>query len=152
MLVGTIAILYLVNYFISRQINPTGQFAQIVEYAMTGLVYVAGAWSFWLAANFVAELIILSPSIADRSLDANLLRLASRVVGISGGVLIVAYGAQRLGLPALGLLAGLGVGGIAVALAAQSSIENLIGGLKPLCRPPDEGRGLLPIRRHVWIC
>jgi MscS family membrane protein len=42
---------------------------------------------------------------------------------------IIAYGGQQLGLPIVGVLAGLGVGGLAVALAAQSSIENLIGGL-----------------------
>ena len=34
-----------------------------------------------------------------------------------------------MGIPVLGVLAGLGVGGLAVALAAQSSVENLIGGL-----------------------
>jgi MscS family membrane protein len=129
LLTGAIAILYTVNYLIGRQVNPTGQFAQIVEYGTTGLVYLTVAWAFWLAVNFIVELVILSPSIAQRSLDANLLRLASRVLGIVGGLLVVAYGAQQLGLPALGLLAGFGVGGLAVALAAQSSIENLIGGL-----------------------
>ncbi len=129
LLAGAIAILYATNYLIGRQINPTGQFAQIVEYGTTGLVYLTAAWAFWLTINFIVELIILSPSIAERSLDANLLRLASRVLGIVGGLLVVAYGAQQLGLPALGLLAGFGVGGLAIALAAQSSIENLIGGL-----------------------
>ena len=34
-----------------------------------------------------------------------------------------------LGLHAYGIVAGLGVGGLAIALAAQSTIENLIGGL-----------------------
>jgi MscS family membrane protein len=42
---------------------------------------------------------------------------------------ILAYGADQLGIPALGLIAGLGVGGFAVALAAQSTIENLFGGV-----------------------
>jgi MscS family membrane protein len=37
--------------------------------------------------------------------------------------------AQNLGLNVTGLLAGLGVGGLAVALAAQKSIENFFGGL-----------------------
>ncbi|MGE4337950.1 MAG: mechanosensitive ion channel family protein, partial [Pigmentiphaga sp.] len=42
---------------------------------------------------------------------------------------ILVDGANEVGIPALGLIAGLGVGGIAVALASQSTIENLFGGL-----------------------
>ena len=36
---------------------------------------------------------------------------------------------QRLGVPVAGLVAGLGVGGLAIALAAQSTLENFIGGI-----------------------
>jgi MscS family membrane protein len=39
------------------------------------------------------------------------------------------YGAQLLGLPVVPLVAGLGVGGLALALAAQPTIENLIAAL-----------------------
>ena len=38
-------------------------------------------------------------------------------------------GADRLGIPVYGIVAGLGVGGLAIALAAQPTVENLIGGL-----------------------
>jgi len=58
-----------------------------------------------------------------------LLRLLGRVVGIFTIAMVAAHGGQQLGIPVLGVLAGLGVGGLAVALAAQSSVENLIGGL-----------------------
>jgi MscS family membrane protein len=37
-------------------------------------------------------------------------------------------GAQEMGLPILSLLAGLGIGGLAVALAIRPTLENLIGG------------------------
>ena len=53
----------------------------------------------------------------------------ARVLGVVSVAVIAAYGAQEMGLPGVGVLAGLGVGGIAGALAAQSSIENLIGAL-----------------------
>jgi MscS family membrane protein len=43
--------------------------------------------------------------------------------------LILTCGAQRVGLTVLGLLAGLGVGGLAVALALRPTLENLIGGV-----------------------
>ena len=42
---------------------------------------------------------------------------------------IILYVSNQLGAPLYGLVAGLGVGGIAIALAAQPTIENFIGGL-----------------------
>jgi MscS family membrane protein len=57
-----------------------------------------------------------------------LLRLARRVADVLviclGGIAALAY----LGIDATAALAGLGIGGIAVALAAQKTLENVIGG------------------------
>lgn len=114
---------------VGHQINPIGTFAEIVELALALALYVAAASAAWLAVFVVVEWIIKSPKIPDQSLDANLLRLLGRMLGIVAVASIAAYGAQEFGLPVLGVFAGLGVGGLAVALAAQSSIENLIGGL-----------------------
>jgi MscS family membrane protein len=43
---------------------------------------------------------------------------------------------QNLGLNITGLLAGLGVGGLAVALAAQKTVENLFGGISLILDQP----------------
>jgi MscS family membrane protein len=57
-----------------------------------------------------------------------LLRLARRVADVlvicAAGIAALAY----LGIDATAALAGLGIGGIAVALAAQKTLENVIGG------------------------
>jgi MscS family membrane protein len=58
-----------------------------------------------------------------------ILRLARRVVDllvIFAGVLVILY---YFGVNPTAVLAGLGVGGIAVALAAQKTLENVIGGV-----------------------
>jgi MscS family membrane protein len=60
---------------------------------------------------------------------ASVLRLARRVIDLLlmfGGVLAVLY---IFGVNPTAALAGLGVGGIAVALAAQKTLENVIGGV-----------------------
>jgi len=113
---------------IENEIDVRGQFAQAVNFTTTSIIYFAAVWTFWLGVKTVSEWIILSPRIPDSSLDANLLRLMARVVGIIGSVMILTYGAQEVGLPVLGLVAGLGVGGLAVALALRPTLENLIGG------------------------
>lgn len=60
---------------------------------------------------------------------ASVVRLASRVIAllfIFGGFLGILY---YFGFSPTAALAGLGVGGIAVALAAQKTLENVIGGV-----------------------
>lgn len=60
---------------------------------------------------------------------ASVLRLARRVIDLSlifAGILVIVY---YFGFSPTAALAGLGVGGIAVALAAQKTLENVIGGV-----------------------
>jgi MscS family membrane protein len=60
---------------------------------------------------------------------ASVLRLANRIIAVSlifGGILAILY---YFGFSPTAALAGLGVGGIAVALAAQKTLENVIGGV-----------------------
>lgn len=122
-----LAVLTLSSFF-AVEVNVVGTFAQTVDFTMTLVIFLAAVWIFWLVLLALSEWIILSPKIPDDSLDANLLRLSARVIGFVGGVLILAYGAQDLGLPVLSLMAGLGVGGLAVALAIRPTLENLIAG------------------------
>jgi MscS family membrane protein len=70
----------------------------------------------------------LSPHIQDESLDANLLRVVAGAIGVVGVTIILAHGGQELELPILSILAVLGIGGLAVALAIRPTPENLFGG------------------------
>ena len=70
-----------------------------------------------------------SERLTIQSLDSQLIRLGTRLIGLVAAVAILIKGGDELGFPAYSILAGLGVGGLAVALAAQSTIANLIGSL-----------------------
>lgn len=70
-----------------------------------------------------------APSVA-------LIPLAERVVKVLILILAVLAALQNVGFNATGVLAGLGVGGLAVALAAQKSLENLFGGLSLIADQP----------------
>lgn len=115
--------------FLSAQINVSGRFATALAKAETVLAYLALAWIVWLAVRLVVEWIIRSPRIADASFDAGILRLTAAVVGVVGVAIVLAYGGQAIGLPIMSILAGFGIGGIAVALAIRPTLENLIGGV-----------------------
>jgi len=79
--------------------------------------------------HFFALAVIASPQIPEQSLNAHLLRLAARVVGTIAVIAIIFYVSSQLGAPLYGIVAGLGVAGIAIALAAQNTIEHFIGSL-----------------------
>ena len=62
------------------------------------------------------------------SLDAALIRLCFRVLSIVGALLVVLHAASEFGLSVTPIIAGLGVGGLAVALAIRPTLENIVGG------------------------
>jgi len=124
-----LAIYFVADWYVIAHINPAGHFATGESLIATATFYAIVAWAVWLGCFLLAETAINAPRRAGNSLDAHLLRLAARVAAIGSVVGILVYGANEIGIPAYGLIAGIGVGGIALALAAQSTIENLIGGV-----------------------
>jgi MscS family membrane protein len=115
--------------FVSDVINITGQARVIIATILGATLVAALAWSVLLIGDLIAEIIVASPRFKTRSLDEAIVRLASRILALTFAILVSVYGAQLLGLPVVPLLAGLGVGGLALALAAQPTIENLIAAL-----------------------
>ena len=126
--VSILILMPLIQYLMTYQIFMTGPAATFVPQLLAIVSYLAAAWAVWLFALAVAEGIITS-HIRQKSLDAHLLRLGARTLAIFVGVIILFEGGTQLGLPLYGLLAGLGVGGLAVALAAQNTLENFMGSL-----------------------
>jgi MscS family membrane protein len=123
-------------YLALSQLYLVGGVGAAIEIATTAIVFLAGAWMSWRLAPVVAEAIIASPGIASEGIDAHLIRVTARLLGIVGSATLLTVGANRLGIPVYGIVAGLGVGGLAIALAAQPTIENLIGGLNLFADKP----------------
>ena len=138
--------LWLARDFLVQQISFTGQGLVIVLKGLLIPATLIEAYIAYLLSVLVAERVISSPRIDAASLDANMIRMVAGVLGIAVGLAILFSGANELGVPLVPLIASLGVGGLAVALAARPTIENLIGGIIPLHRPAGARRRFLPIR------
>jgi MscS family membrane protein len=123
------ALVMIGHIFIAWQLVAAGDIAFVETIFATVLLYLAAAWAVWSVCWLLAEAVIASPSFSDDIYDAHMLRIVARVVSLLAAGGIVIYGANDIGVPALGLLAGVSVGGIALALAAQSTAENLFGGI-----------------------
>lgn len=77
----------------------------------------------------MAETIIASPRVDDPGPEASLIRVGASILGFLAALWIVVSGLKSLGVDFIPILAGLGVGGLAVALAAQRTLANLLGSL-----------------------
>lgn len=121
--------LWSAEYLLIQQINFTGRSLIFVLNSLLIPIVLLGAHICYLVALLAAESIISSPRIDTASLDANMLRMIARILGSALGLGIIFYGANHLGIPLLPLVASLGVGGLAVALAARPTLENMIGGI-----------------------
>lgn len=85
----------------------------------------------WLVAALVAGIgraVVRASASSATSLDAALIRLCFRVLSIVGALFIVLHAASEFGLSVTPIIAGLGVGGLAVALAIRPTLENMVGG------------------------
>ena len=148
-----IFLIYLMEAFILKQIISSGPARSLFSYISEIAVYVGAVWFVWLTMKWVADAVIASsPRISEGSLDAHLIKFTERTIGI---MLIIGFVFQflhNIGIPVYGLIAGAGIGGIAVALASQSTLENFVGTLNifadrparvgDFCRFGDESPGL----------
>lgn len=86
-------------------------------------------WALWRTVHILGTLVGLASWVRESASAASLLALAVRAGKI--GVLAVGLVSvlSQLGYPVAGLIAGLGVGGLALALAAQKTVEHLFGSI-----------------------
>jgi MscS family membrane protein len=84
----------------------------------------------------VGEVIATAPHIAKRSIDAQLIRLMTRMVGFIAAMVLLLEGGQHLGIPLSSLLAGAGVVGMALALSAQDVLKNVFGSIMLIMDKP----------------
>jgi MscS family membrane protein len=123
-----LAVIAALNFYFHTQVVVTGDFERLIDFVFALIFYASAAWAFWLLVLAFFEGVVVDPRFPDQSLDANMFRLVAKIVGAFGGIIIVAYGAQDMGVPVLSMITGLGIGGIALALAIRPTLENLIGG------------------------
>ena len=113
----------------NRELTLTGRVSEGLTMLADAVGYFSLAWIAWTGAMLVAEAVIALPKIPEQGLNAHLLRLAARIAGTAAVIAIIFYVSNQLGAPLYSLVAGLGVGGIAIALAAQNTLEHFIGSL-----------------------
>ncbi len=127
--IGVGLIIWAAYQFMRGQLNLTGGIVILISVVLSLMFWIAMSWAFWLLVIAFTERVMEKTNLAEGTIDGNMFQLCSRVFAVVGVVIILAYGVQTIGVPVLSLLAGLGIGGVAIALAARPTLENLIGGI-----------------------
>ncbi|MTI42833.1 MscS family membrane protein [Roseibium hamelinense] len=120
---------HLATGFVDNDINFTGIELSYLLFGAGVLELAFYVWAVWRLFNAVGTTILASPTMSGRGFDTSLIRLLSGILAVIASVGVAVFGLERLGVDIVPLLAGLGVGGLAVALAIRPTLENLISGL-----------------------
>ena len=100
---------------------------------VAGVVAVIGLnWLLWRIRRAVLNNVRQRAALAGRMGTGSLMILGERMLKAAIVVLAVFSGMGTLGFNLSAPLAGLGIGGIAIAFAAQKTLENLFGGVSIL--------------------
>ena len=118
------------------QLSLTSLFATGLAFTTSVMFYVGLAVLAMPLVMLFVELIIRSPHIAPDCLDAHLLRIGGRTAGLAIAITFLFLLSEQIGFPLYGLVAGVGIGGLAVALAARQSLENYLAGINLLSDRP----------------
>ena len=123
-------------HVLSDNLRLSGNVLQVATLSLWAIFTLTLTWAVWLVSHVLAESVVSSQQMLAGSIDSQLVRLVLRLLATILSITILVVGAQQLGIPAYSVIAGLGVGGIAVALAAKDSLANLLGSLLIMFEKP----------------
>lgn len=128
-IVFTLLIIYGSLWVIEFQIRITGAVLQIVAAVMEIVAVALIAWAVAVVSRSIGDSIIVSRHLRPKGIDSQIVRLVFRLLTIVIVIGLVLYLADRLGFPAYSVITGLGIGGLAVALAARETLANFFGSI-----------------------
>jgi MscS family membrane protein len=128
MLLSLIVAVAFMQYVVIDVIRLTGVQLAVVSGMLAVIGHVTTIWLVFQLAIRVTHALIGFRGITMQSLDAQLLLLIAKVVAVLLSLFVLIRLADSLAIPIAPMLAGLGVGGLAVALAIRPTLENAVAG------------------------
>lgn len=119
----------LLDYALTAQVRFTGDALYASKLALRIVAFSGMIGVVVAVLKGVTELVIRWRRIKPDAIEGQLVRLGCKVVTFLVVAYLVILGADSLGMSVTPLVAGLSVSGLAFALAAQYTVENLIAGI-----------------------
>lgn len=109
---------------------------RFLSHVTTGLTIIAGIWLLMRLTDVGATMIERQLLARGQAIAMSVVPLGRRVTKVVLAALAILVILQNFGFNVASLIAGLGIGGLAFALAAQKSLENLFGGVTLIADRP----------------
>jgi MscS family membrane protein len=114
---------------ISHSIGLSLPAEAVIRRVIGGLAVATIFWALWRSINVIVDLMLSRPWAAGSASTRHLLAIGGNLLKGVIGVLGVLALLAALGYPVTTVLAGLGIGGLALAFGAQKTVENLFGSM-----------------------
>lgn len=115
---------------------PPAQVNAVAGPLFSAAVIALLAWGLWRSAGVCGLLFRSAQDRLDLESNKTMVRFFERIFRALVAALAVLAVLELFGVPVAGLLAGAGVAGLAVSLAAQSTLSNLIAGVTLVMEQP----------------
>ena len=108
----------------------------LVERLLRALGYLAFFWALVRGVTIAGDEIAVAKWASSRPNIRSITGVAARLATVVVAALALMVALSELGYPVTTVIAGLGIGGVALALAAQKTVENLFGSVSILADQP----------------
>lgn len=137
--------------FLAMQVFISGDVLRAVRFIEWLVLLFMAVCVVFIIGNIVSEAIIRSRHFKGGGIDASLVRFIVKIFSIIVAAAVVIEGATMLGFTVTTVLAGAGVTGLAIALAAQESLRNVFGSVMLLLDKPFKVGQRVIVRGHDGI-
>lgn len=115
--------------FLDTQINITGEVLNAVTMGIEFFFLLFNAWAILVGGKVIMHGIITSQHIKEDALDADVIKLACRLLSFFLIFVVFYRAGNYFGLPVTAIFTSAGIAGVAVALAARETLANFFGGV-----------------------
>ncbi len=119
--IGTIYLLY---WFLDQVVNLTGAELMVMRTCLTLAEWYFLATGALFLSNAIAETIVASPKIDPEGIQASYIRAIFGIFGLVTMTVLMINGLFQVGVSLGPLLASVGIGGLAIPLAARPTLEE----------------------------
>lgn len=117
-------------WFISLHlVGITGTAYTVIAFLIKGAFFVNLAYLAFNLAGFLGSIMEQRMIAKKQDINRGLLKLLRQTMKILALLFCLLLGAQNMGMDVASLIAGLGIGGLAFALAAKDTLANLFGSI-----------------------
>lgn len=120
---------WLAKFILIEQGDMSGRAADIIDILFLAVFYGSTAGAVLIAGDWLGSSFAVPGERKSIKLNNDITHMLARVLAIVVALGIVIRGVSEAGVPVFGIMAGFGVGGLAVALAIKPTLENVLAGV-----------------------